>query len=126
MNFQFKMPLTFLQIHTPFYLIHSLYFENDQTEYHVNIFVYHCNKNDSYCKLYCISPLTLHLLKKQKKSEKTRFPDSKKGDNQIRTGDRGVADLCLTTWLCRHIQLISSFYYIISKEISQYTKTFRK
>ena len=28
-----------------------------------------------------------------------------KGDNQIRTGDKGVADPCLTTWLCRHILL---------------------
>ena len=25
-----------------------------------------------------------------------------KGDNQIRTGAQGVADPCLTTWLCRH------------------------
>ena len=24
-----------------------------------------------------------------------------RGANQIRTGDRGVADLCLTTWLWR-------------------------
>ena len=29
----------------------------------------------------------------------------KRGDNQIRTGDKGVADPCLTTWLCRHILL---------------------
>ena len=28
-----------------------------------------------------------------------------RGDNQIRTGDKGVADPCLTTWLCRHILL---------------------
>ena len=26
-----------------------------------------------------------------------------RGANQIRTGDRGVADLCLTTWLWRRI-----------------------
>ncbi len=26
----------------------------------------------------------------------------KKGDTQIRTGDRGFADPGLTTWLCRH------------------------
>ena len=31
-----------------------------------------------------------------------------RGDNQIRTGDKGVADPCLTTWLCRHI-----LYYAI-------------
>ena len=24
-----------------------------------------------------------------------------RGDNRNRTGDRGVADLCLTAWLCR-------------------------
>ena len=24
------------------------------------------------------------------------------GGTQIRTGDKGFADLCLTTWLCRH------------------------
>ncbi len=24
------------------------------------------------------------------------------GGNRIRTGDKGFADLCLTTWLCRH------------------------
>ena len=28
-----------------------------------------------------------------------------RGDNQIRTGDKGVAAPCLTTWLCRHILL---------------------
>ena len=28
-----------------------------------------------------------------------------RGDNQIRTGDKGVADPCLTTWLCRLILL---------------------
>ena len=27
------------------------------------------------------------------------------GDIQIRTGDQGFADLCLTTWLCRHENL---------------------
>ena len=31
------------------------------------------------------------------------FPSFKKGANQSRTGDRGVADLCLTTWPWRHI-----------------------
>ena len=25
------------------------------------------------------------------------------GDTQIRTGGKGFADLCLTAWLCRHI-----------------------
>ena len=24
------------------------------------------------------------------------------GGTRIRTGDKGFADLCLTTWLCRH------------------------
>ena len=38
-----------------------------------------------------------------------------RGDNQIRTGDRGVADLCLTTWLCR-LKLLN---YIIRKIPSQ-------
>ena len=28
-----------------------------------------------------------------------------RGVNQNRTGDRGVADLCLTAWLWRHIQM---------------------
>ena len=28
-----------------------------------------------------------------------------RGDSRNRTGDRGVADLCLTAWLCRHIKL---------------------
>ena len=27
----------------------------------------------------------------------------RKGDNQNRTGDTGVADPCLTAWLCRHM-----------------------
>ncbi len=27
------------------------------------------------------------------------------GGNRIRTGDKGFADLCLTTWLCRHIKM---------------------
>ena len=35
---------------------------------------------------------------------------SLRGDNQIRTGDQGVADPRLTTWLCRHI-----LYFIICK-----------
>lgn len=30
----------------------------------------------------------------------------KRGDNRNRTGDRGVADLCLTTWLWRHIECL--------------------
>ena len=38
-----------------------------------------------------------------------------RGDNQIWTGDQGVADPRLTTWLCRH-QLL---YYIISEIIRQ-------
>jgi hypothetical protein len=25
------------------------------------------------------------------------------GGNRIRTGGKGFADLCLTTWLCRHL-----------------------
>ena len=29
-----------------------------------------------------------------------------RGANQIWTGDRGVADLCLTTWLWRHIECL--------------------
>ena len=29
-----------------------------------------------------------------------------RGANQILTGDRGVADLCLTTWLWRHIECL--------------------
>ena len=29
-----------------------------------------------------------------------------RGDNKIRTGARGVADLCLTTWLCRRTKQI--------------------
>ena len=28
-----------------------------------------------------------------------------RGDTRIRTGDEGFADLCLTTWLCRHYLL---------------------
>ena len=34
------------------------------------------------------------------------------GDTQIRTGDEGFADLCLTTWLCRHYY--STILYIIT------------
>ena len=30
------------------------------------------------------------------------FSEVLRGDNQIWTGDQGVADPCLTTWLCRH------------------------
>ena len=37
-----------------------------------------------------------------------------RGDNQIRTGGEGVADLCLTTWLCRPIWKI--FYIITPKK----------
>ena len=37
-----------------------------------------------------------------KKSGNNCFQISPRGANQIWTGDRGVADLCLTTWLCRH------------------------
>ena len=29
-----------------------------------------------------------------------------RGDNQIRTGDQGVADPRLTAWLCRHQYII--------------------
>ena len=32
-----------------------------------------------------------------------------KGDSRIWTGDKGVADPCLTTWLCRHILFYSIF-----------------
>ena len=38
-----------------------------------------------------------------------------KGDNRIWTGDRGVADLCLTTWLCR----LKLFDYSIHKYFRQ-------
>ena len=38
-----------------------------------------------------------------KKSGNKRFQISPKGANQIWTGDRGVADLCLTTWLWRQM-----------------------
>ena len=37
-----------------------------------------------------------------KKSGNNCFQISPRGANQIWTGDRGVADLCLTTWLWRH------------------------
>ena len=35
---------------------------------------------------------------------KKRYKNKKmfKGGNRIRTGGKGFADLCLTTWLCRH------------------------
>ena len=36
-----------------------------------------------------------------------------RGDNQIRTGDDGVADRSLTTWLCRHMQLSCVFHTAI-------------
>lgn len=45
----------------------------------------------------------------------------KRGDNQIRTGDDGVADRSLSTWLCRHIHLSQNFFcsnvYIIAIEL---------
>ena len=31
------------------------------------------------------------------------------GGNRIRTGDKGFADLCLTTWLCRHLTQLQGF-----------------
>ena len=42
-----------------------------------------------------------------KKTSKTnsRF---ERGDNQIRTGDQGVADPRLTAWLCRRIKFMQS------------------
>ena len=47
---------------------------------------------------------------------------SKRGDNQIRTGDDGVADRSLTTWLCRRIHLLQNFFcnnvYIIAMELN--------
>jgi hypothetical protein len=47
---------------------------------------------------------------KDRRSKNKRFLKStvliiNRGDNQIRTGDDGVADRSLTTWLCRHITL---------------------
>ena len=39
-----------------------------------------------------------------------------RGDNQIRTGDKGVADPCLTTWLRRHIfNCVNSHSYSLPK-----------
>ena len=50
---------------------------------------------------------------KKKKFRKLNF--FLKGDNRIWTGDRGVADLCLTTWLCR----LKLFDYSIHKYFRQ-------
>ena len=50
--------------------------------------------------------------KKVKKSKKKSLVKTKQkdgGDSRIWTGGKGVADPCLTTWLCRH----DLFYYII-------------
>ena len=41
-----------------------------------------------------------------KKSGNICFQISPRGANQIWTGDRGVADLCLTTWLWRRIECL--------------------
>ena len=50
-----------------------------------------------------------------------------RGDNQNRTGDTGVADPCLTAWLCRHVALLKVFtapgYMQTSK--STFCKPFR-
>lgn len=65
---------------------------------------------------------TIHT---QKISNKTKNPDKsglQKGDNQIRTGDDGVADRSLTTWLCRRIsrcRLRQRVYYSNSVLIRQ-------
>ena len=40
--------------------------------------------------------------KKEKLLIFNTFSFSYGGDTRIRTGDRDFADLCLTTWLCRH------------------------
>jgi hypothetical protein len=34
---------------------------------------------------------------------KTFCSPEQKGGTQTRTGGKGFADLCLTTWLCRHL-----------------------
>ena len=44
-----------------------------------------------------------HIRKKKKPCNQGFFF---RGANQIWTGDRGVADLCLTTWLWRHIECL--------------------
>ena len=49
---------------------------------------------------------SLILKEKSEKNKKTSHTVRcllLRGDNQIRTGGEGVADLCLTTWLCRPI-----------------------
>ena len=59
----------------------------------------------THCRVYFIEiffkiqVLIFNITKNLKKY----FPEILKGANQIRTGDRGVADLCLTTWPWRHI-----------------------
>ena len=51
-------------------------------------------------KSACKHAIFLATRVKKKESIKDSL---KRGDNQIRTGDKGVADPCLTAWLCRHI-----------------------
>ena len=51
---------------------------------------------------------------------KTQFSGFFGGDTRIRTGGRGVADLCLTAWLCRRIYLC----HIIIAEVFSFVKPF--
>ena len=51
----------------------------------------------------------LKLLAKKRESIKDSL---ERGDNQIRTGDKGVADPCLTTWPCR----LTEYLDIVSKQ----------
>ena len=48
------------------------------------------------------------------------------GATQIRTGGRGVADLCLTTWPWRHIYLTDELYHKISEMSRGFTSLFVK
>ena len=48
------------------------------------------------------------------------------GDNQIWTGDKGVADPCLTTWLCRHISCLDETLYFSSKHDFNKAPRFRQ
>lgn len=42
-----------------------------------------------------------------------------RGDNQIWTGDQGVADPCLTAWLRRHIDIdIKNGSHLLSQAVS--------
>ena len=62
----------------------------------------------SNCPLYRWSGSNRHVLNGHGILSPARLPVPphrlKKfgGGNRIRTGDKGFADLCLTTWLCRH------------------------